>query len=199
MRHISYICAMEDTRQKIIDSTIITLNNDFSATFETIADVAGISRRTLHRYFTDRNQLLDACKDEMNAFCNTSMIQAYNSSKDSLVRLERMLYATIDCGSKYSFLNKLYSRTTYTDAEKNSKSLAGDNVKKKWFAIVNKLQSEGIISNKLSAAWIFIFFGGIVDMTITGVCSGDIARNEIKKFAWFSFSNGLGIKKHNND
>ncbi|GAA1982889.1 TetR/AcrR family transcriptional regulator [Isoptericola halotolerans] len=48
------------TRAAIVDAAFAQLALDPSATLGTIADAAGVGRTTLHRYFPERSDLLDA-------------------------------------------------------------------------------------------------------------------------------------------
>jgi AcrR family transcriptional regulator len=194
VRHCSYVCDMEVTEQKIIDAAIVTFNDDLSASLEAVAGQAGVTRRTLHRYFKDRAQLLEACKTEMQASCRAAMAAAYQSSNEPLKQLELMLYAGVDCGYKYAFLKKLYRRTRYREVAEEKEGLAYDSIMDKWRILVVTLQKQDIISRQLTIPWIFALFDGVINSTIDALRSGDIARNDIKKFAWFSFSRSIGIQ-----
>jgi len=209
---------MEATEQKIIDAAIYIFNDDLSAPLEIVADKAGVTRRTLHRYFTNREQLLAACKTEMDTVCEAAMTKAYNSSAVPVKQLEQMLYAGIDCNHKYAFLNKLHQRGELENTAGNShlpkdnvKKVTGDkhltkdhakkgaspndNIKDKWFRLISLLQQQGIITPDLSAHWIFLLFGSMINATIHARDAGNIAPNDLKKFAWYSFSKGIGIQK----
>lgn len=200
---------MEATQQKIIDAAIYIFNDDLSAPLEVVADKAGVTRRTLHRYFINREQLLAACKTEMDAVCEAAMTKAYNSSTLPVKQLEQMLYAGIDCNHKYAFLNKLHQRGELENAAGNgplSKDvvkkaasshhhLPKDNIKDKWFRIISLLQQQGIVTPDLGHHWIFLLFGSMINATIHARDAGDIAPNDLKKFAWYSFSKGIGIQQ----
>lgn len=183
---------METTELKIIDAAIEVFNIDLSANLETVADYAGVTRRTLHRYFKDRAELMKACQAEMQGKCRTAMMAAINSHTNPLKQLENMLYAGINCGSKYAFLDKLQQHPPYRQMP-DAPEGEFDDVKKRWFTIVAQLQTEGTISAELTTAWIFVLFGSMVTTTINALNSGNVARNDIKRFAWFSFSRSLGI------
>ena len=184
---------MELTEQKIIDAAIATFNDDPSAPLEAVADQAGVTRRTLHRYFKDRNQLLEACKNEMQESCRAAMMGAYHSSSDPLRQLELMLYAGIDCGYKYAFLKKLYQRAKSRHVPTDAEEVDYDTIMGKWCVLVAALQKQELISKQLTLPWILTLFDGMVNSTIDAMRSGDVARNDIKKFAWFSFSRSIGI------
>lgn len=191
MRHLSYICAGM-TSQRIIDSAIVVLNEDFYAPLDMIAEKAGVNRRTLHRYFKDRTALIDACWADMMQTWHHAMLKAYNSSADPVAQLEEMLYAGIDCGVKYAFLNTL--QTKYLNEKpKAAENEAYEQAKNNWFSLVPELQRQKLISDSLSVAWIRMLFVSMINTTIQALQSGDVAPNDIKKFAWYSFSRSIGL------
>jgi AcrR family transcriptional regulator len=188
---LSYVCASM-TSQKIIDSAIAVLNEDFYAPLDMIAEKAGVNRRTLHRYFKDRNALIEACCTDMMQTWHHAMLKAYNSSKDPIVQLEEMLYAGIDCGVKYAFLNTLQTKYL-TEKPETAENEAYEQAKNNWFSLVPELQRQKMISNSLSVAWIRMLFVNMINTTIQALQSGDVAPNDIKKFAWYSFSRSIGL------
>lgn len=182
------------TRQKIIDAAIVLFNEDLSAPLDKVAGFAGVNRRTLHRHFKDRAALLEACSNEMMDTWQAAMLAAYESSDHPIKQLELMLYAGIDCGVKYAFLDKLQHTTAYRANPAKRKNKAYENARAKWFALIPELQQQGIISDKLSAAWIRVLFSSMITTTIAALKSGDIAPNDVKKFAWYSYRRSIGIK-----
>ncbi|MGO4289202.1 TetR/AcrR family transcriptional regulator [Chitinophaga sp. RAB17] len=182
---------MEETAQRIIDAAIYVFNDNLSATLDAVADKAGVTRRTLNRYFKERAQLIESCKTEMLQTCEQAMNTAFNSNTDPLKQLEMMLYAGIDCGYKYAFLNKLKQQSIPVQEEVCNDQM--DNVKQKWFSLVAALQKNGVVDSKLTLWWIFVLFGGMINSTIDALRSGNVAQHDIKKFAWFSFSRSIGI------
>jgi AcrR family transcriptional regulator len=183
---------MRDTRQALIQAAVVALNNDESATIEHIANQAGVTRRTVHRYFNDRNTLVHECKQTMLRVCNHSMITACQSSQQPAVQLENMFYAALEVGIQYSFVKKMAKRQPYTDLL-NNQELAYDDVKANWFKLVGQLQQQGAINPKLSTPWIYNLFGGMVDIAIEAHQAGDVARNDIKSFSWTSFKGSIDL------
>lgn len=181
------------SRQKIIDSAISVLNEDFSAPLDKIAVKAGLSRRTLHRYFKDRTSLIGACTTDMMQTWQSAMLDAYNSTTDPVIQLERMLYAGIDCGAKYAFLTKLHAQSATGNTMQYATNTAYESARDNWFGLVPALQQRQIINDKLSVAWIRILFTGMITSTIAALQSGDIAPNDVKKLAWYSFRRSIGI------
>ncbi|MGN8067627.1 TetR/AcrR family transcriptional regulator [Mucilaginibacter sp. SG564] len=180
------------TSQKIIDNAIAVLNEDFYAPLDIIAGQAGVNRRTLHRHFKDRAALIDACWADMMQTWHRAMLAAYHSSTDPVVQLEQMLYAGIDCGVKYAFLNTL--QTKYLNEKAGAvENEAYEQAKNNWFSLVPELQRQKLISDSLSVAWIRMLFVNMINTTIQALRSGDVAPNDIKKFAWYSFSRSIGL------
>ncbi|AZA76528.1 TetR/AcrR family transcriptional regulator [Chryseobacterium sp. G0186] len=184
-----------NTQQKIIDTAISVLNENFSATFEDIAMHCGVNRRTLHRYFKNRNELLEACNKNMMEAWELAAIKACNSSEDPLVQLEYLLYAGIDSGTKYAFLIKLNDDVnSLSISYKSEYSEAYSNIRNQLFSTIQELQKEKVIDNQFPLPWIKILFTSVISATIAAFRSGDIAQNEVKKLAWHSFSRSIGIQ-----
>ncbi|MDO1450241.1 TetR/AcrR family transcriptional regulator [Rhodocytophaga aerolata] len=194
MRHIAYICVMTDTKIEIIAAAVKCFRLNESATLEKIAQEAGVSRRTLHRYFKDRQELLDSCKNEMLDRCNKAMTEAYERDNDPIKKVRNMLFAAIEQGANYSFVKRIYERSSFAEVDRN-KEFESDNVKSKWLTIIKNLQQEGRINAELTLPWIFNLFGSIIETSIYAFESGDIARNDSKKFAWTSFKGAIGLKE----
>ena len=193
MRHLTYLCVIVkvmNTQQRIIDTAISVFNENFSATFEEIAVRCSLNRRTLHRYFKNRNELLQACNTNMMNAWEDAAIKAFKSSANPLIQLQNLLYAGIDSGTKYAFLIKLNEvEPTYTsEVSKDYLKVRND-----IFSTILTLQKEQLIDGQLPLAWIRIMFTSVITATITAYRSGDIAPNEIKKLAWDSFSRSIGL------
>ncbi|KAA2224008.1 TetR/AcrR family transcriptional regulator [Chryseobacterium sediminis] len=179
-----------NTQQKIINTAISVFNEDFSATFEEIAVRCNLNRRTLHRYFKNRNELLEACNANMMKAWEEAAINAFNSSTNPLIQLENLLYAGIDSGTKYAFLIKLNEvEPAYTTKISKDYLKTRNDI----FSAIIILQKEQLIDNELPLAWIRILFTSTITATITAYRSGDIAANEVKKLAWNSFSRSIGL------
>lgn len=184
-----------NTQQKIIEAAISVLNDDFSATLEDIAIHCSLNRRTLHRYFKSRNELLEACNKNMMEAWELAAIKACNSSEDPLVQLEHLLYAGIDSGTKYAFLIKLNDNGTSSSTRYESEqSAAYFKRRDQLFDAIQKLQKQKVIDDRFPLPWIRILFTSVITATIMAFRSGDIAQNEVKKLAWYSFSRSIGIQ-----
>lgn len=184
---------MIETQQKILDAAIEVFNADFSAPLEKVAEKADVTRRTLHRYFKDRADLLDYCEKDMQARCSKAMIDALNSSCDPLVQLENMLYAGIDCGAKYSFFHKLHMREGHQHQHDKEECVEFDSLSNKLSQVVITLRDADVISPDITVEWVNTLFSSVIAATVNGRDYGTVATKSLKQFAWFSFSRGIGI------
>lgn len=195
MRHLFYICDMKDTKDKIIEAAVFCLNENEKASVDEIANYLGVNRRTIHRYFKDRDNLLQCCLRKMMAKCNLAMGEAYGSSTNPIKQLEAMFYAALSVGIEYSFVKKLFNRSGYGQTLE-SERLDYESVKEKWFRLIAGLQNSGVINKALPISWIYNLFGGMIDIAIQAQASGDVAINEIKSLSWNSFQGSIGIHQN---
>lgn len=182
---------MQDTRQKIIDAAISVFNDDPSASLERVADKVPVTRRTLHRYFTDRNDLLAACSHDIRKRCSEAMNHVFHQPLDSIVRLEQLLYAAIDCGAKYAFFHKLHRSEGHQHQHDSDDCASYDAMHERFLQFIVQLQETGVVSKQVTAAWVHDFFTGVVNTAVKAVGTGMVAEQSQKQFAWFSFSNGI--------
>ncbi|SDM52725.1 DNA-binding transcriptional regulator, AcrR family [Catalinimonas alkaloidigena] len=185
---------MVDTKTKIIAAAVKCFRSHESETLEKVAEEAGVSRRTLHRYFENRQDLLESCKNEMLTRCNKAMHEAYESDKDPINKVRNMLFAAIEQGANYAFIKRIYERINFSEVDRQ-KEFEFDNVKSNWLKIIKGLQEEKRMNDELTIPWIFNLFGSIIETSILAVEAGDVARNDSKKFAWISFKGAIGLKE----
>ncbi|TDE15486.1 TetR/AcrR family transcriptional regulator [Dyadobacter psychrotolerans] len=182
-----------DTRHAIIESAILVFNEDLSAPLEKIADYAGITRRTLHRYFKDRKELMESCECAVQRACYKTNTLAYNSSDDPVEKLENMFHAGMSCGIKYTFLHKLHSLHDHQHSQNSQHCTDYDMTFTLWREHLLVLQSRKLIHTDLSIEWIQAFFRGIVSASVQSQIPGQPLSDQVIKSAWFSFSKGIGM------
>ena len=180
---------MIETKQRIIEAAIQVFNEDFSAPLQKVADNAEVTRRTLHRYFKDRDELVALCERDMEISCKRAMIVAISSSGDSLTQLKNMLYAGIDCGAKYSFFYKLHQREGHNHTKQNQDCADYDYIYWNFTQIIIDLQKKGIVTKSMTTEWIQMLHSGIIASTVNAPEGAN--SSTLKKFAWKSFINGI--------
>lgn len=184
---------MKDTEQSIIEAAILIFNEDLSAPLEKVADQAQVTRRTLHRYFKDRKELMDKCHKEIRKACAIAMSNAYYASENPQERLETMFYAGLDCGSKNTFLHKLHTLHDHKHQAANEECYEYDNTFELWKGNLHVLLAKGIINQGMTVDWIHNFFQSVVVVFINSQQKGALDHAQARQLAWYSFSKGIGI------
>jgi AcrR family transcriptional regulator len=184
---------MPDTPHRIIEAAILVFNEDYSAPLETVAERASVTRRTLHRHFTGRDELLASCAQEIQRSCAQAMTGALDSSPNPVTQLENMLYACVDCGTKYAFFSKLHTRPAHQHSSQNADCVEYDTVQERTRTLIRHLRAGGLISPYFPTEWVITLFQSLIASTITAQATGGTPLATLKQFAWSSFSKGIGI------
>lgn len=184
---------IQDTRQAIIEAAIVVFNEDLSAPLEKVAERAGTTRRTLHRYFKDRKELMTSCETEMQKACRIANTTAYNASDDPMKRLENMFHAGLNCGTKSAFLNKIHNQHGHNHSHSDKNCSRYDDTVSLWKSHLIFMQEHKLISMDLSICWINAFYNSIVSATILLKATHEYDAEQTRKFAWYSFSKGIGL------
>jgi AcrR family transcriptional regulator len=182
---------MTDTKKRIIESAIRIFNEDLSAPLQKVADNAEVTRRTLHRYFKDRNELVVVCKQAIESSCKKAMIEAIQSSDVPHKQLERMLYAGIDCGAKYSVFYKLHQSKDHKHTRHNKNCSDYDYIYNQFQGIIIELQKEGKVDPSMSPDWIQVLHSGIIESTVNARETTAKSFEEIKELAWTSYRKAI--------
>jgi len=178
---------MTATRKRIIESAIQVFNEDLSAPLQKVADNAAVTRRTLHRYFKDRNELVEICRQVIETSCKKAMIAAIQSSDEPMLQLERMLYAGIDCGAKYATFYKMHRSADHTHNQQNKNCADYDYIYATFQKIVVELQETGQLNPKMSPEWIQVLHSGIIESTANARAITQQNIENIKELAWSSY------------
>lgn len=184
---------MHNTQQHIVEAAILVFNEDYSAPLEKVAELAAVTRRTLHRHFAGRDELLASCAREMQHSCFQAVTQALDSSPNPVTQLENMLYACVDCGTKYAFFSKLHTRPAHQHSAQNADCVGYEAVHERTRALIRHLQAQGLISPYFSAEWVITLFQSVTAATVNAQATGVTSPTTLKQFAWSSFSKGVGI------
>ncbi len=177
---------MTATKKRIIESAIQVFNEDLSAPLQKVADNAAVTRRTLHRYFKDRNDLVEICRQAIEISCKKAMIAAIQSSDEPLIQLEKMLYAGIDCGAKYATFYSMHRNPDHIHTRQNKNCADYDYIYSTFQQIILKLQKTGKLNPKMSPEWIQVLHSGIIESTVN---ARETQQNieDIKQLAWTSY------------
>lgn len=140
------------TRQAILDAAATVWARNFSASFSEIAGQAEVSRSTLHRYFTDRQALIDALLlDSLERF--EAMDTALDGASSAMDRLERQMRAGIEIGDRVIFLfgdpNRFDDNPNWPAGEEGHDDLT---------TTLERAREEGAIAATIPTVWAINLF-----------------------------------------
>lgn len=92
------------TRRAILDAAAAVWARDYSASLGDIADRAEVSRSTLHRYFPERQALVDALLIESQARLDEAWNAAVDASTTPVETVENIMAAIVDLADQILFL-----------------------------------------------------------------------------------------------
>ncbi|MEU8899321.1 TetR/AcrR family transcriptional regulator [Nocardia sp. NPDC048505] len=92
------------TRAAIMDAALTLWSRDFTSALADIADRAEVSRSTLHRYFPERQDLLDALLTESLEVLDGIARAAADNTTSAFDHLTYLLRSFVEVGSRVVFL-----------------------------------------------------------------------------------------------
>ncbi|MFD6138976.1 TetR/AcrR family transcriptional regulator [Promicromonospora sp. NPDC060271] len=167
------------TRQAVLDAAASVWARDFSASLSAIAERAEVSRSTLHRYFTDRQALIDALLLDSLARLEAldGGVAAHGSAMDTL---EQYLRAGVAMGDRVIFL---FSDPNRFDGNPHWSAEDGDDEMR---ALMDSARTEGSIAPGIPTSWAVSLYYAVL-YTAAEVSNQDLPRHTAADLAVQSF------------
>jgi AcrR family transcriptional regulator len=137
------------TRQAILSAAALAFARDRDATLPDIADAASVGRTTLHRYFPERQMLIEATIDDSISAINWSIADAALGEGSPREAMRRAVAAMVAVGDRLVFLFG-DPRVLEKHRPAQSRVPAGDPV----LDLIRRGQAEGVFDSEFSAEWI---------------------------------------------
>jgi AcrR family transcriptional regulator len=137
------------TRQAILSAAASAFARDRKATLPDIADAASVGRTTLHRYFPERQMLIDATIDDSISVIQRSTADAALGDGPPREALRRAVAAMVAVGDRLVFL--------FGDPrvlEKYRPAQPQVTVVDPVLDLIRRGQAESLFDSELSAEWI---------------------------------------------
>ena len=176
---------MNKTEQNILNTAIKILAQDPSATMNKVADVAGISRMTLHRYFNNKQVLLEKAFQELVRNVKIIVENALACSDNPLEQLEQMIKGDTSLGN-FAFLSQ-FSDEFQDEAMMEEFEALNASLN----TLLEALKAKGVIEPSLSTSWLNHFYCAVLSAAWKAFQDGSVAPNDIPELAWQSFSKGV--------
>lgn len=172
------------TRRAILEAAVSVWARDFSASQGEIADRAAVSRSTLHRYFPDRQTLIEAARADALARIEAECERAVAHATTSLETLEGLLRASVRRGDAVIFLFSDpqrfpdWAEEGYSDPES--------------LEIIAAAQAEGSLAEDLDPQWVLGMFYAVVYTAAEMVASEALSLDRASDCAVRSLLHGVG-------
>jgi len=186
-KYCIYICHMKETKIQILQSAITVWGKNLASTLDDIAKHTGISRRTLHRHYSGRDELMDSVFNYIIDEYLINLKYIIKNSSSEKEKLKAFLQFDINSSKKYLVFCQLRK------AEFQHIELENENFKEVYsiyHGLFKKLQDDRVISKDLSLQWIETFYLSIVESSDKIIDSG-VDLDECFDMAWFSLWNGI--------
>lgn len=178
---------MNETKSKILHAAIELLANDANATLDEIAKHIGMSRRTLHRHYEGRKDLIESVLSYLLKEYLASVNDQLHQDISDLDKLKALLSNDIKSVEKYLVFNNI-NRVEKTDfSEKNTDVKELHRLYRHFF---ESLITQGLISDSFSIEWVEAYYTSIVEASIRAIQNG-LSIEECLNMAWMSFKNGI--------
>lgn len=184
---------MKDTKTKIVIGAIKAFSKNPSATMEEIAESINLNRRTLHRYFSSKAELIVEITQHTTRLCLTKTKEAILSSTNPINQLKTMFLSDIEDGYQFRFLYN-YTENIY-DYEEDSPEFK--EMMEIFRNLLKNLSENNLLNTKYSLDWLESFYFSTIDAAISLIQKDNSNENKIKQMAWVSYLNGISTVKEN--
>ena len=178
---------MERTKERIVDSAIRILSEDRGASLDSIAATAGLSRMTIHRYFKNRDTLLEHLHNELVRRAIAIVHRALSEHDDPVDQMREIVMSTANASNGFQLL--MDGRHVHEDHDEDTCQFAQMNKKLK--SLIERLKENGDISREVPTPWAFHMFDGVVFCAWETMNNGSVAPRDIPELAWKTFTRGL--------
>ncbi len=177
---------IEKPQDEYLDAIIATLAANPGASLQEIADALGISRATLHRRFSSRDELLTAIGDW--AITQLEGISDSVESRDLHGRaaLEAILEEAIQLAPKIGFLISEHSLECNVEF-----MVRVDTAQQRWHRLIEEGQRNGEIRIDLPARWIGDAIEGLMLAVFHGIRRGLTAPKDALRLVRITLLDGV--------
>ncbi|WP_219462056.1 TetR/AcrR family transcriptional regulator [Nonomuraea rhizosphaerae] len=179
-------------REQLMAAAIQHLNEDPTASMAQLAEAAGISRATLHRHFSGREELMVAlghrALERWDAVQRAAGVQsAVASAEPAELRgaLGALLSGLIEVADDYGFGLTDHAMAVNPELLRHS-----DELEEREIALFTAAQRAGLLRADLPARWLSGTVFGLLVAVREGLRRGDIARRDVPRLLLETFLYG---------
>ena len=177
---------MNKTQRKILNAAFEILAQDFSAPLEKIAETAGVTRATLHRYYNSRETLLEATGLELYRLTKEIINEATTNHNNPPQQLKAVIIKSAEMGERFHFLMHVMEHDNHQQHYPKFQE-----VEQQLADLINTVRQDGFIRPNIPTPWVIHMYYGIMSASWRALNEGSVAPKQIPHLAWQSFTSGL--------
>ena len=177
------------TRGAILAAAASVLARDRAATLPDIAEAAGVGRTTLHRYFPDRESLIEAAVEDSIQAIYQSVAEAALHQGPSMDAMRRAVAAMVAVGDRLMFV--------FGDPRLLQGYRAPDGVvppSDPVLDLIERGQAEGAFDPEVSASWIQHVLWVLVYRGCEDADRGELSRHGVTATVIRTLENGIHVR-----
>ncbi|WP_053205626.1 TetR/AcrR family transcriptional regulator [Jiangella muralis] len=172
------------TRRAILEAAATLWARDFSASLGDIADRAEVSRSTLHRYFPERQALVDALLLDSQAQVETAWDAAVAASSTPIETVENIMTAIVDLADQILFLFSDPARFAGNPNWRDDEDEALPD-------LIRAAQRDGDLDPAIDPAFVIGVMYSLIYVTAESVSTGALPRHKATETLVRVFRHGL--------
>ncbi|WP_194832930.1 TetR/AcrR family transcriptional regulator [Nocardia sp. XZ_19_369] len=176
------------TRTAIMTAALAAWTRDFSASLTDIADRADVSRSTLHRYFPERQDLVDAVLIDSLQVVDAVATAANNGTRAPLDHLIYLLRSLVEVSDRVVFLfadpRRFAGNPHWGDASDASVR-----------TLIAAAQAEGTLDPELPTEWIDGVYNAHIFLAAEAAQRGTAPSHAVADNAIRTFLGGVGVPR----
>lgn len=174
-------------KENIVQSAIALWAHDIEATLDDVASHANISRRTIHRHYQGRDDLVAHVMQYLLTNYSASISDLLDEEGKPLHQLKQLFYNDVKQAENYQLFTQLRKfnlpDTGYDKAAVNV-------IITRYEQIFQHLIAEKQVNDLMNVPWLGAFYSSLVDAAIKRIQSGGIAEDTLF-IAWQTFYRGV--------
>ncbi|MGK5551489.1 TetR/AcrR family transcriptional regulator [Actinomadura kijaniata] len=180
------------TRQAILDAAARVLGRNHRATLADVAREADVGRSTLHRYFSDRDELMRAVVVDSLLTVERATRDAAPDQGPTREALHRLIAAMVEIGDRVIFLwGDPRVLADHAPECPDGTSLPAD--PHAALRLIRRGQQEGVLDPTVPAEWIQNVLWGLVYTGVEAADQGVIPRHGVTAMVIRTLENGFRV------
>jgi TetR/AcrR family transcriptional repressor of mexCD-oprJ operon len=190
MRHICLMTKIRlDTKDAILQAGFDVFGKNSSASLDKVAKRAGVGRATLHRYYSSRDDLIEALAWAAMDELNKAVEEAIKDAQSYTEGLKLALAAIVPLSNRQLFL----ANEPLDHNPKIAEAYFKD--KQELVADIEKAKLEGTFAKDIPSKWIAESFEALIYAAWIMVKDGEATHKQAADLAWRTLTAGLSNQK----